>query len=259
MFNLIYWEMFLRNLFGRSKEPEIEGLLKLISRNSVIIDVGANRGTYTFPIHRKLRKSGLIYCFEPIPKMYDYLVKGFAKYVNVKIFRQACSDNQLSTEIRLPINGDVPSLGSASFVNNFDKFQLIPVECVRIDDLIATKVDFIKIDVEGYETFVLRGALKIVTKFKPIILVELDWNMGNQYFHDLKAIIDKIDYSVLALTGGRYLNVDLDEFDSQAINFHIDGYRNNFFLVPKVNLDSTKKKLSRRNHLYFFKKLIMLS
>lgn len=72
MFNLIYWEMYLRNLFGRSKEPEIESLLKLISRNSVIIDVGANRGTYTFPIHRKLRKSGLIYCFEPIPKLYDY-------------------------------------------------------------------------------------------------------------------------------------------------------------------------------------------
>ena len=62
-------------------------------------------------------------------------------------------------------------------------------------------MEFIKIDVEWYETFVLPGALKIVTKFNPIILVDIDWNMGNQYFHELKEIIDQIDYGVLALTG----------------------------------------------------------
>jgi hypothetical protein len=83
MFNSIFWEMYLRNLFGRDKEPEIELFTKLICKDSFVIDVGANRGTYSFPIMRKIGADGFLFAFEPIPELFDYLGKGFSKYNNI--------------------------------------------------------------------------------------------------------------------------------------------------------------------------------
>jgi FkbM family methyltransferase len=251
--------MYLRNLFGKNQEPEIIKFVHLISKNSVVIDVGANRGTYSFPILRKLRKPGILYLFEPIPQLFDYLVKGLGKKDTVEIYSFACGDKQSVQGIKMPINNGEPGLGSASFVNSFKHFETILVNVIAIDSLKIKKVNFIKIDVEGFETIVLRGAIKTIERNRPIILVEIDWNMGNNYFPELKNIIQKLDYVIMALTGGTIVEVALAEFDSRKINFHNNGYRNNFFLVPREEYDRTKKSLSRKNYFNLLKKLILIN
>jgi FkbM family methyltransferase len=259
MFNRIFFEMYLRNLFGKNQEPEISKLVHLISRNSVVIDVGANRGTYSFPISRKLRKPGHLYSFEPIPKLYNYLEKGLGGRDTVKVYSFACGDRQGVKRIRMPINNGELGMGSASFVNSFKDFETIIVKIISIDSLNISKVHFIKIDVEGFETLVLRGAIKTIERNRPVILVEIDWNMGNNYFPELKKIIEKLDYVVLALTGGKMIKVTLPEFNSRILNFHKTGYRNNFFLVPREEYFSTKESLSRKNYFNTLKKLILIN
>jgi hypothetical protein len=112
------------------------------------------------------------------------------------------------------------------------QIQSKSIECVRIDDLEIAKLNFIKIDVEGFEFLVLKGALKTIENNRPVILAEIDFNMGNTYFMQLTRMIQKLDYRVFALTGGQFLPVNLTEFDSHELNFHSNGYRNNFFLIP---------------------------
>jgi FkbM family methyltransferase len=251
--------MYLRNLFGKNQEPEITKMMHLISKNSVVIDVGANRGTYSFPIAQKIRKPGILYVFEPVPQLIDYLLKGLGKKDTVEIFSFACGDNQSVKRINIPINNGESGLGSASFVNNFDNFETISVNVISIDSLKIERVDFIKIDVEGFETLVLRGAIKTIKLNRPVILVEIDWNMGSNYFPELKSIIENLDYVTMALTGGRIIEVNLSEFDSEKLNFHDAGYRNNFFLVPREASHEIKKNLSREHYFYFLKKLLMIN
>lgn len=251
--------MYLRNCFGKNQEPEISKLINLISQNSVVIDVGANRGTYSFPILRKLRKPGYLYSFEPIPQLFNYLEKGLGSKDTFKVYSFACGDRQAVKRIKLPINNGQLSMGSASFINSFRDFENILVKIISIDSLKISKVDFIKIDVEGFETLVLRGAIKTIKQNRPVMLVEIDWNMGNNYFPELKKIIADLDYAVMALTGGKMIKVNLSEFNSRKLNFHKNGYRNNFFLVPKEEYVSIKTRLSRINYFYTLKKLILIN
>jgi len=257
--NFIFCEMYLRNLFGRDKEPEIELFTKLLSKNSFVIDVGANRGTYSFPIIRRIRKRGFLFLFEPIPELYEYLNTGFASYKNVKIFPLACSDKNETREISIPTSEGNLGFGSASFVNKHIDFQSKSIECVRIDDLEIAKLNFIKIDVEGFEFLVLKGALKTIENNRPVILAEIDFNMGNTYFMQLTRMIQKLDYRVFALTGGQFLPVNLTEFDSHELNFHSNGYRNNFFLIPAEQIAKILDQLTSKKGFYFLKRVFMLN
>jgi FkbM family methyltransferase len=132
--------------------------------------VGANRGTYSFPILRKLRKPGLLYLFEPIPQLFNYLVKGLGKKDTVEIYSFACGDKQGIKGIKMPINNGELGLGSASFVNSFKHFETISVNVIAIDSLKIKKVNFIKIDVEGFEAEVVRGLLR------PVELLSLEFS-----------------------------------------------------------------------------------
>jgi hypothetical protein len=93
---------------------------------------------------------------------------------------------------------------------------------------------------------VLKGAVETIERSQPLILVEIDWNMGNQYFEELTNLISSINYRVFALTKDRFLDVELGEFKSLNLNFHDLGYRNNFFLVPANRLEETKIKMIRQ-------------
>ena len=251
--------MYLRNLFGRDKEPEIELFTKLICKDSFVIDVGANRGTYSFPIMRKIGADGFLFAFEPIPELFDYLGKGFSKYNNIKIFPLACSNENETREISIPITNGRPGFGSASFVNKHIDFQSKLIECVRIDDVKINKVNFIKIDVEGFEFLVLKGAINTIEKHRPVILVEMDFNMGKTYFVQLTELIHKLDYGVRAFTGGQLLEVNLKEFNSSELNFHRNGYRNNFFLITNERIFKILDQLSVKKRLYFFKKVFLIN
>ena len=254
--NKIYFEQYLRNIFGKDREREIDLFVGLVTKSSSVIDVGANRGTYALPVSRRLSNEGNLYLFEPVPFLFNYLQKGFKKKKNVKVFQLGCSDRTGMAKIKIPYNSGQLGLGSGSIVNQYSEYEEIEIEIARIDDLNLSYIDFIKIDVEGYETFVLEGAIKVIQKTKPIILVEIDWNMGNEYFQRLLDLINFIGYRILSLTGSSFLEVKISEFSSIKLNFHADGYRNNFFLIPEFKFEEIRLKLINQNTLLnYFRRL----
>ena len=153
-------------------------LYKNLQRDSVFIDCGANIGIWSIiALSYYRRKSGTVYSIEPNPKLIERLEK--QKEMNKvediwKIIPTAVSDQE--TELNLIIN----EVHEKSFIGKAKEdlvSNTISVESVKLDDLnFKRKIVGIKIDVEGHEPQVIKGAINIIKKHKPWIYTEINVN-----------------------------------------------------------------------------------
>jgi FkbM family methyltransferase len=160
-----------RELRRRACEPELKLLPFLVDRERCSVDVGANRGSYTYFLARLSRR---VFAYEPNPAMRRYL-QG-ASLENVVISEKALSDRSGAAEFRIPFDG-------RRYGNNVGSLETLPhdsSECLRItvptarlDDEPIEDVGFIKIDVEGHEQAVLAGARHLIERDRPVLLVEI--------------------------------------------------------------------------------------
>ena len=180
-------------------------------KKDVVIDVGANIGTYSlfFSAH-----FGNVYSFEPNPIVFKILVKNMKinNMRNLYAFNLGISDSS-HTEIFIAKRY---SHGTGTFKP--DRQQLIAnsgefyhknlVEVITIDEFAKnrklTRIDFMKIDTEGYEPSVFRGMRSVMCAFKPIILFELHGKTFLAKQGDLKEIHNiakNYNYSLLKIEG----------------------------------------------------------
>jgi FkbM family methyltransferase len=145
-------------------EPLTTKLLSdIIKPGDVVVDVGANIGYYTLLFSRLVGNAGKVYAFEPDPTNYGYLLKNIELngYKNIIAEQKAASD--VSGKIRLFLHETNP--GGHTITNAYDGLKSIDVKCVTLEKYFnghMRKPIFIKIDVEGAEDRVLRGAGDIV-------------------------------------------------------------------------------------------------
>ena len=150
---------------------DIKFLKYLINKNFNSIDVGAYKGVYTYFISKYSNK---VYAFEPNPKSFKILRKTVRK--NVKVFPYALSDKSSFDFLKIPKGkkGYSNQGGSIREVKLDARFRKIKVKTKKIDDLNLKNIGFIKIDAEGVEYNVLRGAKKLIQKSKPTLLIEIE-------------------------------------------------------------------------------------
>jgi FkbM family methyltransferase len=137
-----------------------------------VMDVGANLGLYSLLISRAVGPSGKVYAFEPVPEIFARLKESIAlnNATNVIPVPVALSDEK--GKAKMSVKGGSSSL----FRRVSDEFVEVQVE--RLDDFVERekieRVDAIKIDVEGAELRVIRGADKTIRRDKPILMVEIN-------------------------------------------------------------------------------------
>ena len=124
-----------------------------------IIDIGAHIGMYTVELGKKAKR---IHSFECSPKSYNYLCSNILlRHLSYKVstYNVALSDKEGTTNyyIRDPLDGG--GNGISAFEND-KTIPTIDVPMRTLDSFNLTNINFIKIDVEGHEEFVLRGAVK---------------------------------------------------------------------------------------------------
>jgi len=142
--------------------------IKTIKPGYVVYDIGANVGFYTLLSSLLVGRNGNVIAFEPVPRNLIYLKKHIEmnSCSNVMILPYAVSDNAGKAFFDCTNN---PSMGHLSEKGD------IEVETVVLDQLIASKQmpapDLIKIDVEGGEYNVLKGAQQTIAKKRPIIFL----------------------------------------------------------------------------------------
>lgn len=154
------------------EELELTLLPLLCSPTRVSVDVGANFGMYT---SRMLGLSRRCVAFEPIPAFARMLARGFGKAVEVH--GVALSDRSGTAELRVPdLDTGYATIDPA---NSLEARRSVPIDRVhvpmsRLDDFGLEDVGFVKVDVEGHEEAVLRGAEETLARCRPNVLVEVE-------------------------------------------------------------------------------------
>ncbi len=154
---------------------EIENLkvprLLSMNRRRVALDIGANNGVTTSILSKLFRE---VHAFEPHPLMADDLSK--AALNNVTVHPLAASSGAGEAELVIPIASGVTMTGwgslTGSLLAQFEHFQRIKVATASIDSFNLADVDYIKIDVEGHELDVLKGAQDTLRRCHPWLVVE---------------------------------------------------------------------------------------
>jgi FkbM family methyltransferase len=142
------------------------------------VDVGANLGYYSLGAGRRVGEEGRVFAFEPNPTTLARLRRNVALSQGgmIRVFDCALADAPGEAVLHAPLE---PAMhGHASLMNQDwagNVKTTVPVR--RLDDVLGetlSRLDTIKIDAEGSELAVLRGAERLVRTFKPSILVELN-------------------------------------------------------------------------------------
>lgn len=156
-------------------EPEFKELNKFISEGDWVIDVGANVGHYTYKLSELVGAAGRVIAFEPIPTTFSHLSANMqqSKYQNITLMNAAASEETTSVSMSIPdFSSGLKNYYQAS-ISSVSADSDISVLTFSIDSLkINHKVSLIKIDAEGHEPAVLRGAQKLLERDMPILIVE---------------------------------------------------------------------------------------
>lgn len=193
----IYWR-------GAHDWAPIFVLEKFLKKGDTFIDVGANQGEYSLWAARKVGNRGKVVAFEPMPQLYDQLIENIR--LNTE-FHKTISPVKLGLsdkkgEVILYASED--SNEGTNTIYNTDKFS-IEIGQIQLDTLDAqlkelnvNEVNFLKIDVEGAELQVLKGALTTLEKHRPILLLEINKDAciaGGYQPEDILELLKPFNYS----------------------------------------------------------------
>lgn len=153
-------------------------------KNGVIFDIGASRGKFLESTLLRFQPKQIV-CFEPIPELYQFLQKKFNKLNQVILFNQALGSSPGNSKLQINKHDEASSLlniqneGTTRFVNrDLSPVKVIEVKVTTVDfivNLLKIKViDLLKIDVQGYELEVLKGAKENLNSIK-IIKLEISF------------------------------------------------------------------------------------
>ena len=151
------YESYISAIFKKYAEP-----------GSVVVDVGAHIGTHALPVSRMVGAWGRVYAFEPQRKLYRELHHNLAVngITNVIPLRYALGEGKPRVVEMNPAR--IGNEGGTAIGSGGDR-----VELRSLDSFEFQSISVLKIDVEGHENSVLRGAMKTIRENKPVIIVEI--------------------------------------------------------------------------------------
>lgn len=181
----------------RRGEPELRLLAGLVDPHRTAVDVGANKGTYTWFLAHLCRH---VYAYEPNPAMRWMLTRSTPR--NVTVFPRALSDRTGEAVLRIPRRGErfANNIGTLRPVD-MGNCESLSVPTTRLDDDGLVDVGFLKIDVEGHEQEVLRGARELIARDRPVLLVEIIAEHNNRPVDDTIEFVERLGYRAHVVRG----------------------------------------------------------
>jgi len=163
-----------QNLFwlGERDRWDIYHIKRFLRKGAVICDVGANFGYFSVTLAAFLERDCRVFAFEPNPLTRTRLERNItlnSLTETITVVPTALSD--MGGRSRLTTR---KGNSGAAYINNAGEVE---IELTTLDDFVArnrlSRLDFVKIDVEGLEVSVLRGGERSLIAHKPVLLVEL--------------------------------------------------------------------------------------
>jgi len=229
------YEILEKEYFGENihESQEIATLQELIKGIKVFVDVGASLGQYTYYANKTI-KNGVIYAIEADPVRYKRLLELSKIWESestnkINVIHAAVSDR--IGEIKFFTSNS--NISGGLFTREIAKaadvqWEEITVKSITLDSLLSDIiVDFIKIDVEGAEYRVIRGAEKILRDSKPRIFMEIH----------------------------SWYDKDVKHFPQEVFNIFY-GYKYSFSEIHHHFLFTKKQKLGLKEHLMYMEKFL---
>lgn len=202
------------------QDKEQEELFRLAENKKIVIDVGVNIGAVLLNFAR-LSPEGLIIGFEPDTKNFQKAQRNLQlnRLNNVKIIQKGLGAEKETAKL-FKVNEDNEGmnriLGDSEHHLEED-FSFSEIEIIKLDDFVAEnsleRIDLVKIDVEGYELKVLRGAEQSLKKYLPILFIELDddnLKAQNDSAQSLILFLKQIGYKIFRADNRQQLNGNED-------------------------------------------------
>jgi FkbM family methyltransferase len=194
-------------ILGSSEVPVQQCLLEHLVPGDVFYDVGANVGFFSLLAARRVGGTGAVYSFEPVSENAAAVRRNVSlnKLAGVGVFEVAVADKSGMGRLCLT-NWDGGCSLAADGMTIPEAVEQRAVQTVALDDFIEFEQlrppTVVKIDVEGAELGVLTGMLKLIVRFKPVLLYEVD-DRDSSLFHrrwkDLDDFVEALGYKVTHL------------------------------------------------------------
>jgi len=203
--------------FGCYDPGEVAEVLTLLKQRRevvgdgmVVVDCGANIGVHTLEMANYMNGWGRVLAYEPQERLFYALCGNIAlsNSFNVSAFNFAVGAECGTSKIPVPNYHKPASFGSLELRKtpsteyigqsiSYNPRDMADIPIISLDSLRLTRLDFLKIDVEGMELEVLRGAQGTIARCRPFMLIE--WIKTNQ--QELEDYLSGINYSFVVRGG----------------------------------------------------------
>ena len=223
------------------EEPIIS---KFCKPGMIVFDVGANIGEWTLTMANGVGAQGRVYSFEPTPFLFDALNKTVVanQFNQVIVSPYALSDKSKTMDFYIQydenelLDARLSRLDSPAdfkeWITDGKKAKKIQVKTITLDEFAVKekleRLDFIKIDAEGYESAIVEGGLTVLKKFRPNLILEC----GGVYDSEEKrkrmvTRLRELDYSlvgqpvmsgIVEVTWDQFINLSFPMNPERAVN-----------------------------------------
>lgn len=237
---------FFRNCLDHKQEEEAPYLAQIIQKDDVCLHIGATDGRHSYAMAKAMKDgNGYVLAFEPSPVTFpvlDNVIKLHGLTGKIRPERKAFSDRSQILKLNIPFKTTgrlANSFGFTSAPGNPVKGRhgeenpdiiSFEVEATTIDEVAKTlsRVDFIRMDIEGSERLALNGGWETIKKFRPNLLIEIHpYLLENIFNADPQTIYDDfkaLGYDIYHLEGG---------WLTKSSDLNIRPWKDYFFINPE--------------------------
>jgi protein O-GlcNAc transferase len=173
-------------------EDELPFVRQLLQPGQNVIDIGANYGTYTLPMAKKVGANGHVWAFEPASSTARFLAQGIAAngFTHITLEQKAVSSTSGSAQLAAHMHSELRSIiHAAAPPADSEKVSLVTLdECLEHHRWVD--IELIKIDAEGEEANIVKGGRRFFSSLSPLVQYELKstGDMNLDLIRDFKAI-----------------------------------------------------------------------
>ena len=215
--------------FFKKKYPEYHFLKKFVQPGWYCIDIGANLGYFSIVMSKAVGKEGKVLAVEPV-KLFNRIFRSNVELFtngNVKLMPYALGAEEKMVTMGTPVKEGVFRHGLTKVVDNEEQNykHTYWVEMKVPDKLFGNlkRLDFIKCDVEGYETEIFPYFLKVLEKYQPVLQIEIN---NEESREQIFGMIKHIGYKPYGLMNGNLKKLDNPEmktWDESDLFFQVEN------------------------------------
>ena len=198
-------------LYGIYQPPLAHALRSRLQDGAYCLDIGANVGYFALDFAAHVGKTGRVAALEANPALVDQ-VRAQAQlndFTQLSVYHNAITEHS-GTKLPFYISS---SLGKSSLYEDHagKTERVVEVEAISVDDFIQregwSRLDVVKIDIEGADVWALLGGAQTIARFRPLIAFEFDRDTAPDVIERLRDLFTSTDYKleILYTNGKRQL------------------------------------------------------